>query len=95
MLDITERDNTITLHVSGKFDFRMVKEFHRVLERTPQTWIVDLADAEYVDSSALGLLLLLREQVHGNTQRVQLRGLRGQPREVLLMARFDRLFKLV
>ena len=42
----------------------------------------------------LGMLLMLRERVRGDALRVQLRGVHGQPRDVLVMARFDRLFKL-
>jgi hypothetical protein len=40
------------------------------------------------------MLLLLRERVGGDGTRVQLRSVRGQPRDVLLMAKFDRMFKL-
>ena len=40
------------------------------------------------------MLLLLRERVHGEAQRVLLRGLHGQPRDVLVMAKFDRMFKV-
>jgi anti-anti-sigma factor len=94
MLEITDRDDTVTLRVSGRFDFRVIKQFHQVLERTPQTWIVDFTEVNYVDSSALGMLLLLRERVGGVAHRVQLRGLRGQPLDVLLMAKFDRMFKI-
>ena len=95
MLQIIEADHIVTVRISGRFDFRLIKDFHRVLERKPRTWVVDLSDVEYVDSSALGMLLLLRERVNGDAERVQLRGVRGQARDVLLMAKFDRMFKLV
>jgi anti-anti-sigma factor len=95
MLYITEADHNITVTISGKFDFRLIKDFQRVLERIPRTWIIDLSDVNYVDSSGLGMLLLLREKVNGDADRVLLRGLRGQPRDVFVMAKFDRMFKLV
>jgi anti-anti-sigma factor len=94
MISVVELQDTVTLEITGRFDFRMIKEFQQLLTRAPRTWIVDLAAVEYVDSSALGMLLLLRERVGGDSMRVQLRGVRGQPRDVLLMARFDRMFKL-
>jgi anti-anti-sigma regulatory factor len=94
MLKVIETHDSVTLQISGRFDFRMIKDFHQALSRTPRSWVVDLAATEYVDSSALGMLLLLRERVAGEVERVHLRGLKGQPREVLLMAKFDRMFKL-
>jgi anti-anti-sigma factor len=94
MFAISEQNDTVTLQISGKFDFHVIKEFHQALTRTPRMWVVDFSAVEYVDSSALGMLLLLRERVNGDALRVQLRGLHGQPREVLKMAKFDRMFKL-
>jgi len=95
MLQITDQGHIVTVKISGRFDFRMIKEFQRALAYKPRTWLVDMSAVSYVDSSALGMLLLLRERVNGETERVQLRGLRGQPRDVLTMAKFDTMFGLI
>jgi anti-anti-sigma factor len=94
MLQITDHQDTVTLRITGRFDFRLIKDFHGALDKAPRKWIVDFTAVDYVDSSALGMLLLLRERVGGDAQRIQLRGLHGQPREVLTMVKFDRMFKL-
>jgi len=94
MIQVTDQQDTATVRITGRFDFRLIKDFHQVLARSPRTWVIDLSAVDYVDSSALGMLLLLRERVQGDVQRIRLRGLRGQPRDVLLMAKFDRMFKL-
>jgi anti-anti-sigma factor len=94
MIQISQGRDTVTVQILGRFDFRMIKEFHQLLTHDPRQWVVDLTSVDYVDSSALGMLLLLRDRVHGEQQRVHLKGLRGQPRDVLLMAKFDRMFKL-
>jgi anti-anti-sigma factor len=94
MIQVIEQQDTITLQLTGRFDFRLIKDFQAVLVKDPRMWVVELGGVDYVDSSALGMLLLLRERVRGDAQRVQLRGARGQPRDVLLMAKFDRMFKL-
>lgn len=52
-----------------------------------------MQEVDYVDSAALGMLLLLRDHA-GEGRRVTLRNARGQPREVLLMAKFDRMVQL-
>jgi anti-anti-sigma factor len=94
MIQVTDNHDIVTIQLSGRFDFRLVKDFQDLLTREPRTWVVDLSAVDYVDSSALGMLLLLRDRVRGDAQRVQLRGLHGQPRAVLVMAKFDRMFKI-
>lgn len=94
MIQFTEQDDTVTIHLPGRFDFRLIKEFQRVLHREPRAWIVDMTAVDYVDSSGLGMLLLLRERVRGDAQRIRLRGVHGQPRDVLAMAKFDKMFKV-
>jgi anti-anti-sigma factor len=94
MLQVADHDDTVTIHISGRFDYRLIKDFQQLLARSPRTWVVDMSSVDYVDSSALGMLLLLRERVHGESQRVHLRGVHGQPRDVLVMAKFDRMFKV-
>lgn len=94
MIQVTDNHDVVTIQLTGRFDFRVIKDFQELLSREPRTWVVDLSAVDYVDSSALGMLLLLRDRVRGDAQRVQLRGVHGQPREVLVMAKFDRMFKL-
>jgi HptB-dependent secretion and biofilm anti anti-sigma factor len=94
MIQITDLHDVVTIQRTGRFDFRLIKDFQDLLSREPRTWVVDLTAVDYVDSSALGMLLLLRDRVRGDSQRVHLRGLHGQPRDVLVMAKFDRMFKM-
>jgi anti-anti-sigma factor len=94
MIQVSENHDIVTIQLSGRFDFRLVKDFQDLLTREPRTWVVDLSAVDYVDSSALGMLLLLRDRVRGDAQRIHLRGLHGQPRAVLTMAKFDRMFKM-
>jgi anti-anti-sigma factor len=94
MIQIDDRNDTVTVRITGRFDFRLIKDFQQLLSKDPRTWVVDLIGVDYVDSSALGMLLLLRDRVRGEGQRIQLRGAHGQPRDVLMMAKFDRMFRL-
>jgi len=94
MIQVTDNQDTVTIQLSGRFDFRLVKDFQELLAKEPKTWVVDLSGVDYVDSSALGMLLLLRDRVRGDAQRIHLRGVHGQPRAVLTMAKFDRMFKM-
>ncbi len=94
MIDISRQAGITTITVAGRFDFRCVSEFQPALRPDDRSWLVDLSRADYVDSAALGMLLLLRERADGDRSRVRIRGAQGQPRDVLLMAKFDRMFAM-
>lgn len=89
-------DGSMTLKVSGKFNFSCFKQFNEAVAGPPAArYVVDLSGADYMDSSALGMLLLLRDKVGQDTARVQILSGTGQPHEVLKLANFQRLFNVV
>jgi anti-anti-sigma factor len=57
----------VRIGISGRFDYRVSKEFRDAYRHIPGregiAYHVDLKDVDFMDSSALGMLLLLRE--HG------------------------------
>jgi anti-anti-sigma factor len=93
MFTISRNDTYTLVRLPGRFDFKCVKPFQEVLG-SGSDWIVDFDDVEYVDSAGLGLLLLLREHAGGERARIKLKHVKGQPRGVLLMAKFDRIFAM-
>ena len=56
---------------------------------------VNFQKVDYLDSSALGMLLLLREKVESSGKSITLSGLQGTVKQVLEIANFQRLFKIV
>ncbi|HLL20638.1 MAG TPA: STAS domain-containing protein [Kofleriaceae bacterium] len=94
MIEFTRSETNALIRVTGRFDFRCVKQFNAAMVHGPRDWVVDLCGVDYIDSAGLGLLLLLREHAGGDGTRVSLRGAKGQTRDVLLLAKFERMFKL-
>jgi anti-anti-sigma factor len=93
MINVHRENDALTLRISGKFNFSCYKEFQdAVAGPAPTRYVVDLSKADYIDSSALGMLLLLREKVGDDAGRVVIRSGVGQPSEVLKLANFQRLF---
>jgi anti-anti-sigma factor len=89
-------DGALTLKVSGQFNFACYKQFTEAVGTAPASrYVVDLSGADYMDSSALGMLLLLRDKVGQDLSRVQIVAGSGQPHEVLKLANFHRLFNVV
>ena len=56
--------------------------------------LIDLAGVDYLDSSALGMLLLLRDRAAAASKAVSLENCRGNVRQVLDIANFGKLFKI-
>lgn len=62
--------NVVTIHVDGRFDFAAHQDFLRAYKQHPRgekVFVVDLKNTEYMDSSAMGMLLQLRD--YGNKDR--------------------------
>jgi anti-anti-sigma factor len=92
----SEDKTEVTIHVSGRFDFSCHQEFmaaYRGFPKDEKKFVVDLENAEYMDSSAMGMLLQLREHSKkGNG--VSLANPNEGVREILRIANFDKLFKI-
>lgn len=89
-----EKTNTATLVIKGRFDYACQQAFRDGFSRHPKgtDFIVDLKDVSYIDSSALGMLLLLRDHAGGDGATIELKGASDFVGSALKMARFERLF---
>jgi anti-anti-sigma factor len=86
----------VTIAITGRFDFHVNEEFRRAYASQPvgTAFIVDLSRAEYLDSSALGMLLLLRRHAGDKPEGVRLMGPSADVRRILEIAKFDRLCRI-
>ena len=53
-----------------------------------------MSQTEYIDSSALGMLLLLREHAGSEQGSVHLKGCRNDVKDILKVSNFDKLFEI-
>ena len=91
----TVQDGTLwTIRIKGRFDSARRAEFRAAYAEAPANarFVVDLRETEYVDSAALGMLLMLRDHAQ-DAARVTLTGARGPPEQVLTVANFHKLFR--
>jgi len=86
----------VVISINGRFDFSCHQEFiqgYRAFPKGERAFIVDLSNTEYMDSSAMGMLLQLRE--YGDKSRgVSLTNGSDSVMELLRIANFDKLFHL-
>lgn len=88
----------LTVRISGRFDFSVHQDFRKATEwdrDTVKTINVDLRHTEYMDSSALGMLLILRDKMNNNPSAIRLLNANPEVKKILEIANFQKLFTLV
>jgi len=95
-VEVVEEGAQPIIRIHGQFDFLLNADFRDAYRRFPpeSRFVLDMTDVEAIDSSALGMLLMLREYAGDESARIVLRGLSDDVRRVLELSNFDRLFRL-
>lgn len=83
----------ITLHVTDRFDFSVHRSFHDACLARPRahSYVIDLEGVTSMDSSALGMLLLLREHAGGDEADIRVVSASTELRNTFRVAGLDRL----
>ena len=97
---VTRESSRALVKLSGRFDFNTHREFRSAIEPLANETgiaavVIDFADVEYLDSSALGMLLMLRDKMNVAKKSVTLSGVQGNVKQVLEIANFGQLFHIV
>lgn len=90
-------DNLLTIHVSGRFDINVQSEFRAAFESQSKNnlkCVVDLSGVSHMDSSALGMLLLLRDWAGFDGAQIHIVGANQDIMEVLHIANFEKMFAI-
>lgn len=96
---ILNESGKVTIKLAGRFDFNTHREFRGAYEplvsdTAVSSVVVDFSGVDYLDSSALGMLLMLRDKLGGANKEVALAGVRGNVKQVLDIANFGKLFQI-
>ena len=95
--EISEDRKKLTILIKGRFDFSSHQCFREAYERIdsrPDAIVVDLKETTYLDSSALGMLLLLRDHAGGDGADVRVINSKSDVRKILAISNFDKLFDI-
>ena len=87
----------LTLHLGEHFDFSVHRAFHDAClgsAKAARSYVVDLGEVTRMDSSALGMLLLLREHAGADHADIRIVNAGSELRSTLKVAGFDKLFVL-
>lgn len=94
---ISSDGSVVTLVIAGRFDFNLHKVFRKAYEEyggNVKRYVIDLKETVYMDSSALGMLLLLRDHAGGDGSNISLLNARSELKKILAIANFNKLFNI-
>jgi anti-anti-sigma factor len=96
---VTKDSGRAVIKLAGRFDFNTHRDFRSAYEAllndaSVRSVTVDFAAVDYLDSSALGMLLMLRDKLGGVNKEVSLSGVSGNVKQVLDIANFGKLFQI-
>jgi len=97
-VSVVESSNSkeVVISIDGRFDFSCHQEFiesYRAFPQGEKKYAVDLSRTEYMDSSAMGMLLQLREYAN-RAAGVSLINGNESVIDILRIANFDKLFNI-
>lgn len=87
----------LTIKVEGRFDFSCLQAFRNTyanLSQRPSSYVLDLGDAEYLDSSALGMLLALRDFAGGDDSRITVTNCSEDVKKIFKITKLNELFNI-
>lgn len=87
----------LVISIDGRFDFSTHQDFRKAYENdeiSPESYIVDMDATTYLDSSALGMLLLLRDYAGGDTANVKIIHCNDDVKKILMISNFEQLFEI-
>ena len=94
---VSDDGKNLVINVLDRFDFSKHKEFRDAYyshSTDGTTFVVDLSQTEYMDSAALGMLLVLKEYADEHQGKVVLQRPSENIMKILNVANFDALFNI-
>lgn len=92
-----DKAKVATISLIGSFDFSLFNDFREAysdLNGAFDRYVIDMSSVEYLDSAALGMLLSMRNAIPDN-QEIELQGANAFIKNILMISRFDKRFKIV
>ncbi len=98
-INVISISDTATLHLSGHFSFDAHREFkaaykNQLKNTTIAAIVVNFAEVKYLDSAALGMLLVLRDHVRAANKSLTLSKPSAFAGRAFDIARFNQMFSI-
>ena len=98
-INVEIRDNEGRISLSGRFDFQLHRDFKDSYTSllgndAVRKIVIELGRVDYLDSSALGMMMLLRERALAANKTVELSNPTPVVAQIIEIANFSKLFTI-
>lgn len=98
-VSVAKSDSGLTISIKGRFDFNLLQAFRDAYsdydDSVTSEFMVDLAETDYIDSSALGMLLNMKNHLGAEDQEIKIINCQPDLLKIFAIAHFDKKFKFV
>ena len=94
---VSEDGTELNIGIDGRFDFSSHQDFRKAYEDADtalEKYVVDMNATTYLDSSALGMLLLLRDHAGGDHANIRIINCNDDVKKILTISNFEQLFEI-
>ncbi|MCF6202616.1 MAG: STAS domain-containing protein [Methylococcaceae bacterium] len=95
--ELDSASKTLEINISGRFDFDLHQDFRKATDEVGSgvnSIIINMLKVDYLDSSALGMLLILKDKMGNAKDAVKIKNMKGEVKKILEIANFDKIFVL-
>jgi len=95
---LSKNGEVLTISIDGRFDASSLEQFRRSFENVDSKnltrYEVDLAETVHLDSSALGMLLVLRDHAGGDQANITIKNCSTEVKKIFAISSFEQLFSI-
>jgi len=94
---VSPSGDLLTIGIQGRFDFSSHQDFRAAYENSEgsiSAYQVDMKETSYLDSSALGMLLLLRDYAGGDSAKISIVNCNEDVKKIFTISNFELLFDI-
>jgi anti-anti-sigma factor len=88
---------TVTMSISGRFEFSdhtAFRQGYNLVSPASSNYILDMSRVDYMDSAALGMLVVLHERTGKNKNKIVLKGCSPEILQIIEISKFDQLITI-
>lgn len=91
---VSDEGDFVVITIKNRFDLHTHNDFRNCYrnEKPDAMYKIDLSETNYIDSSAFGMLLLLREFAGGAKAKITISGCNDKIKKIMAYTNFEELF---
>jgi len=98
-IDVTQQEGSLIITIPARFDSHIIDRFRDTYSNIPSDsdllYVIDLSQTDYIDSSALGMLLNFKHHVQASDGIICIKNCKPKLKHIFEMSSFTSMFKFL